>query len=425
MVMVAKETTIKKVVAPKKSTKINSKKKPKSVNKKKTSKKAALEKKSSKPASNRHKVKRVINDSGSVGQAKTSNLAAAKAAKEDEFYTQLADIERELTNYRDHFAGKVVYCNCDDPRVSGFVHYFSYNFERLKIKKLIATCYKNQNMDLFSQHDNERAVKLVYTGDKNGSGVPDPSEFDVELLEGDGDFRSSESIALLKQADIVVTNPPFSLYREYVTQLIEHGKKFILVGPQNAITTKDIFPLIIRGEMWLGTKSGAMKFRVPYDKDKEGLIVDEDGNKFQNFGNICWYTNLDYPKRHEDLILYKSFNATEYPKYDNFDAIEVGKVSDIPFDYDGVMGVPITFLDKHNPEQFEIVGITKTWFGAATKTYPKQKQISRGGSKSDVTKLNDGAVLQLASPPKNTTYYMVDGGIYIQTYPRILIKKKV
>ena len=423
--MAAKKTSIKKVVAPKKSTKINSKKKPKSVNKKKTSKKAALEKKSSKPASNRHKVKRVINDSGSVGQAKTSNLAAAKAAKEDEFYTQLADIERELTNYRDHFAGKVVYCNCDDPRVSGFVHYFSYNFERLKLKKLIATCYKNQNMDLFSQHDSERAVKLVYTGDKNGSGVPDPSEFDVELLEGDGDFRSSESIALLKQADIVVTNPPFSLYREFVAQLVEHDKKFILLGPQNAIKYKGIFPLLKDGRMWLGNRSGAMKFRVPNTKEKEGLIVDGDGNKFQNFGNICWYTNLDFPKRHEDLILYKPYVQTEYQKYDNFDAIEVSKVSDIPVDYDGVMGVPITFLDKHNPAQFEIVGVSQSWFGAASKTYPRQTQVDRSGRKSEVTKLNDAPALKVGAKPKDATYYIVDGEYFVATYARILIKKKV
>jgi len=358
------------------------------------------------------------------GKSKTSNLSAAKAAKEDEFYTQLSDIERELTNYRDHFAGKVVYCNCDDPRVSGFVHYFSHNFERLKLKKLIATCYKNAQPDLFSQHDSERAVKLVYTGDKNGSGVPDPSEFDVDLLEGDGDFRSDESIALLKQADIVVTNPPFSLYREYVAQLVEHDKKFILLGPQNAIKYKGLFPLLMDGRMWLGNRSGAMKFRVPNDKEKDGLIVDEDGNKWQNFGNICWFTNLDYPKRHEDLILYKTYNANEYPKYDNFDAIEVSKVSDIPVDYDGVMGVPITFLDKHNPDQFEIVGVSQSWFGAASKQYPEQTQVDRNGKKSKVSKLNDAPALKVRTKPKDGTYYIVDGEYFVATYARILIKKR-
>jgi hypothetical protein len=291
-----------------------------------------------------------------MSKSRKANLAVARATKEDEFYTQLVDIERELSNYREHFKGKVVYCNCDDPRVSGFVHYFSYNFELLGLKKLIATCYKNQNVDLFSQHDSERAVKLIYTGDKNGSGIPDPSEFDVELLEGDGDFRSAESIELLKEADIVVTNPPFSLFRQFIAQVMDHNKKFVLVGPMNAITYNEIFPLLKDGKMWLGTKSGAMVFKVPNDKEKDGLIEDSDGNKWQNFGNICWYTNLDLPKRHEELILFKRFSAAEYPTYDNYDAIEVPKVADIPVDYAGVMGVPITFLNKHNPDQFEILG---------------------------------------------------------------------
>jgi hypothetical protein len=291
-----------------------------------------------------------------MSKSRKANLAVARATKEDEFYTQLVDIERELSNYREHFKGKVVYCNCDDPRVSGFVHYFSYNFELLGLKKLIATCYKNQNVDLFSQHDSERAVKLIYTGDKNGSGIPDPSEFDVDLLEGDGDFRSAESIELLKEADIVVTNPPFSLFRQFIAQVMDHNKKFVLVGPMNAITYNEIFPLLKDGKMWLGTKSGAMVFKVPNDKEKDGLIEDSDGNKWQNFGNICWYTNLDLPKRHEELILFKRFSAAEYPTYDNYDAIEVPKVADIPVDYAGVMGVPITFLNKHNPDQFEILG---------------------------------------------------------------------
>jgi|688.fasta_scaffold101787_2 hypothetical protein len=360
-----------------------------------------------------------------VATAKGSNLAAARAAKEDEFYTQLADIERELSNYRDHFAGKVVYCNCDDPRVSGFVHYFSYNFERLKLKKLIATCYKNQSMDLFSQNDSERAIKLIYSGDKNGSGVPDPNEFDVELLEGDGDFRSSESVELLKQADIVVTNPPFSLYREYVAQLIEHDKKFILVGPQNAISYKEIFPLLKDEKLWLGTRSGAMKFRVPSEKTMAGLQEDIEGNKWQNFGNICWFTNLDVARRHENLILYKKYSPADYPTYDNFDAIEVSKVADIPVDYPGVMGVPITFLSKHNPNQFEIVGITQSWFGIASKIYPRQIQVNRDGTRSQVTKLNDGAAIKVTSKPDDSTYYIVDGEMYTKEYARILIRRRV
>lgn len=358
----------------------------------------------------------------SSGRAKGANLAAARAAKEDEFYTQLADIERELSNYRAHFRGKVVYCSCDDPRVSGFVHYFSYNFERLGLKKLIATCYKSTELDLFSNHDSQRAVKLEYLGDKDGSGRPDPSEFEVQLLDGDGDFRSTESIELLKEADIVVTNPPFSLYREFIAQLMDHQKQFIIVGPQNAVTTKEIFPLIRSGKMWMGTRSGAMKFRVPNSKDKDGLIIDDEGNKWQNFGNICWYTNLDHKKRHEDLILYKGYLPDQYPKYDNYDAIEVSKVADIPLNYEGVMGVPITFLDKHNPDQFEIVGIAKSWFGAASKTYPKQIQVNRSGKQSEVTKLNDAPAIRVDTKPKATTYYTVGDSTFIATYVRILIK---
>lgn len=380
--------------------------------------------KSNKPTTIDSSLKVVASKDSVTSVAKTSNLAAAKSAKEDEFYTQLADIERELSNYREHFENKVVYCNCDDPRISGFVHYFSYNFEKLKLKKLIATCYKNQNVDLFSQNDSERAVKLVYTGDKNGSGVPDPSEFEVELLDGDGDFRSRESIELLKQADIVVTNPPFSLYREYIDQLVKHDKNFILLGPQNAIKYKGIFPLLMEGKMWLGNKSGAMKFRVPNDKEKPGLVVDENGNKWQNFGNICWFTNLDYPKRHEDLILFKNYNESDFTKYDNFDAIEVSKVSDIPIDYNEVMGVPITFLDKHNPKQFEIVGVSQSWFGAASKTYPRQTQVDRNGEKSIVTKLNDAPAIKVKSKPKDATYYIVDGEYFIATYARIFIRRK-
>jgi hypothetical protein len=361
-----------------------------------------------------------------IRNSNVSNLAAAKNAKEDEFYTQLADIERELAHYRDHFQGKVIYCNCDDPRASGFVHYFSHNFEHLGIERLLATCYKSQNLELFSHHDSENAIKLEYLGDQDGSGIPDPNEFEVQILQGDGDFRSQESIDLLMQSDIVVTNPPFSLYREFIGQMMKHDKKFILVGPQNNVTTKDMFPLIMQGKVWLGSHSGSMRFRVPDDRDldRSGLSVDENGTKWQDFGNICWFTNLDFPKRHEDLILFKPYSPDAYPKYDNFDAIEVSKVSDIPVDYFDVMGVPITFLDKHNPDQFEILGITKTWFGAASRKYPKQLQFDKNGLAKEVTKLNDGAVLKVNEPPKDRTYYQVGDGYYIQTYPRILVRRK-
>lgn len=289
------------------------------------------------------------------------NLTQAKNAKKDEFYTQLVDIENELRHYKEHFKDKVVLCNCDDPRVSNFFHYFSYNFEKLGLKKLITTCYKNQERDLFSQNDSERAIWLEYNGDKNNNRVPDPNEIGINYFQGDGDFRSKECIELLKQADIVVTNPPFSLFREYVAQLMEYDKKFVVIGNQNAITYKECFELIKGNKMWLGSTLSFAKFKVPdyYEERSNRFWIDETGQKWRSFGNICWFTNLDIQKRHENLILYKTYNPEDYPKYDNYDAINVDKTADIPADYNGVMGVPITFLDKYNPEQFEIKGIDR------------------------------------------------------------------
>ena len=290
--------------------------------------------------------------------AGNKNLNKANKAKEDEFYTQLSDIENELKHYKEHFRDKVVLCNCDDPRISNFFHYFSYNFEQLGLKKLITTCYKNQNRDLFSMNDSEKAIWLEYEGDKNGSGVPDAEEIGVKYFKGDGDFRSEECVELLKQADIVVTNPPFSLFREYIGQLIRHDKKFLIVGNQNVITYKEVFSLLKNDKVWLGYKFGNMEFRVPdyYEPRETRFWIDENGKKWRSLGNICWFTNLDIPKRHEDLILYKTYSPEEYEKYDNYDAVNVNKVSDIPCDYNGVMGVPITFLDKYNPNQFELIG---------------------------------------------------------------------
>lgn len=293
-----------------------------------------------------------------------SNLGEARAAKKDEFYTQLSDIERELKHYRQHFKGKVVYCNADDPRISNFFHYFSHNFDRLSLQKLITTCYQSQERDLFSQNDSDRAIYLEYEGDTNGNRVPDPEEIGVYQLAGDGDFRSAECIELLKQADIVVTNPPFSLFRECVTQLVEHDKKFLIIGNKNAVTYTEIFPLIQSNQLWIGyTPMGTeMLFDVTEEFGKQ-LVASGRDRKYTMVGGIvkgpaqaCWFTNLDFAKRHEDLVLYKRYSPKEYPSYDNFDAIEVARVEDIPRDYDGLMGVPITFLDKHNPDQFEIVG---------------------------------------------------------------------
>lgn len=291
--------------------------------------------------------------------AKNSNLVAARAAKADEFYTQLSDIERELRHYKKHFAGKTVYLNCDDPRASNFFHYFSYNFEKLQLKKLIASCYKSQSVDLFSQGDAEKAVYLEYEGDKNGSGVPDVEEIGVKQFDSDGDFRSSESIELLKQADVVVTNPPFSLFREYLAQLIEFDKKFLVIGPTGAITYKEVFPLIKGNRVWLGNgfQSGNAYFSTTDPTGyAKGVYNAETG--LVKFRNVSWFTNLDIAKRHEELVLYRTYTPDAYPSYDNYDAIEVSRVKEIPVDWEGAMGVPITFLDSYNPEQFEILGIT-------------------------------------------------------------------
>jgi len=347
-----------------------------------------------------------------IDKAKNKNLQEAKTNKKDEFYTQLSDIERELKYYKKHFKDKVVYCNCDDPRVSNFFHYFSYNYEKLGLKKLVATCYKNQNMDLFSQNDAEQAIYLEYTGDKNGNNIPDPAEIGIKKLKGDGDFRSKECIELLKQADIVVTNPPFSLFREYVSQLIEYDKKFVIVGHQNAIKYKEIFPLIRDNKLWLGYgfKGGAGHFINEHYEDyatatdrKEGMI---------RVSGVHWFTNLEINKRHEDLILYKKYTPEEYPKFENFDAINVDVTKDIPMDYDGLMGVPITFMDKYNPDQFEIIGVGIANLGLEIGIEPYKPEHKK--YRKEVQKR--GAV-------DGDLYMMVDGEVTVP-YSRIIIRNK-
>ena len=272
------------------------------------------------------------------------NLSAAKAAKNDEFYTLLTDVSEELKHYREHFRDKVVFCNCDDPTYSAFWQYFHLNFEKLGLRKLISTHYDKT----------QPTYKIEYAGGDDGNieaGIITP-------LEGNGDFRNAECIELLKEADIVVTNPPFSLFREYVTQLMEYGKKFVIIGNMNAITYKEFFPLLKENKVWLGYRGNTpMTFRMPdYYELKGTSFIGADGHKYAKMGSCTWYTNLDISKRHEPLILWKQYTQEEYPKYDNYDAINVDRVSEIPCDYDGVMGVPITFLDKYCPEQFEIVG---------------------------------------------------------------------
>ena len=298
---------------------------------------------------------------GVMAMGGTKVLTEAKRAKKDEFYTQRVDIENELRHYRAHFAGKVVLCNCDDPRQSEFFKYFAENFEKLKLKRLIATCYKSQDVDLFSQGQCERAIKQVYEGDKNGNMIVDDDEVGVFELNGDGDFRSEECIEILKEADVVVTNPPFSLFREYVAQLMKYSKKFLIIGNKNAITCSEVFQLIKENQIWPGVRgfAGGMWFRAEYEGKTDKII---NGKRFVNVPSI-WFTNLDHQKRHEILPLYKKYSAEEFPKYDNFDAINVDKTSDIPYDYDGMMGVPITFIDKYNPEQFELIGIGRGELG--------------------------------------------------------------
>jgi len=353
--------------------------------------------------------------------ADNRNLRQARKAKKDEFYTQLADIEKELKHYKDQFRGKIVYCNCDDPYESNFFKYFAANFNALGLKKLITTSYSGspiagQQLPLFEieglkeikpKDAEAHRIEINEVPDFNKDGAIDLKDIEQLLkhtanvcapLKGNGDFRSEECIELLKQADIVCTNPPFSLFREYVAQLVEYDKKFLIIGSINAITYKEIFPLIKENKIWLGASihNGDREFRVPddYPLSAAGYRVDKEGNKYIRVKGVRWFTNLDYKERHEELTLYKKYTPEEYPKYDNYDAIEVSKTSDIPMDYDGVMGVPISFLDKYNPDQFEIVSWSRHNDQGMDGGYWK-------GGKSDAT---------------------INGK---EVYRRILIKKKI
>ena len=311
------------------------------------------------------------------------DLAQAKDAKKDEFYTQLTDIEKELRHYTEYFRDKVVFCNCDDPYESNFFKYFALMFNKLGLKKLIATCYNGSPvsgnellLDFGDTVDDPKKiaykVEITEVIDTNGDGAINLADIQylmqndknvISILKGNGDFRSEECVEMLKRADIVVTNPPFSLFREYLTQLVKYDKKFIILGNMNAITYKEVFPLIKENKIWFGASihSGDREFQVPesYPLNAAGSRIDENGNKFIRVKGVRWFTNIDYPQRHEDIILYKRYNSEEYPHYDNYDAINVNATNDIPYDYDGAIGVPITFLDKYNPEQFEIIKFRK------------------------------------------------------------------
>lgn len=330
----------------------------------------------------------------------------ARQAKKDEFYTSLRDIELELEHYPGQFEGKIVYCNCDDPRDSNFFRYFAANFDKLGLKKLITTCYRSQDDRKFDRGISDQAVYLEYTGGKNGAGHPDPEEIGVQPLLGDGDFRSAESVELLAGADIVVTNPPFSLFREYMAQLVEHKKQFLILGNMNALTYKEIFPYFQNDQMWYGPsiRSGDREFRVPEDYPlmAAGNRIDDEGNKYVRVKGVRWFTNLDYPGRHRELDLHMTYSPAAYPKYANFDAIDVSKTMHIPVDYAGPMGVPITFLDKYNPDQFDILGSSKT-LGRPMSTIAKKGTYQQGGPR----------------------FYLPNGdGTYRRMYDRVVIKNK-
>ncbi len=351
---------------------------------------------------------------------KNTNLWNAKVQKNDEFYTQLPDIENELRHYKEHFRWKTVLCNCDDPRVSNFFHYFAYNFEQLGLKRLITTCYKNQNPNLFTLNESEKAVYLIYDWDKNWNNIPDMNEIWIHNLKWDWDFRSEECIELLKQADVVVTNPPFSLFREYIIQLVKYDKNFLILSNMNAITYKEVFPLIKENRIWTWYWFNmSMVYKTTYPNLLEAnrkFVIWKWYNPddwYVKVPAICWFTNLDIKKRHEDLIMYKKYNPEEYPKYGNYDAIEVSMVNDIPYDYDGIMWVPITFLDKYNPEQFELVwrdgdldlSVTYDFF-----TPPSEELCNK------YKKANNTWRVQNA--------YLVNNGIAKTCYKRLFIRRK-
>ncbi|MFA6279149.1 MAG: adenine-specific methyltransferase EcoRI family protein [Candidatus Paceibacterota bacterium] len=398
-----------------------------------------------------------------------SNLTNAKRVKNDEFYTQYDDIQKEIEAYLEYnpdvFRGKVVYCNCDDPFESNFFRYFVLNFKRLGLKRLITTSYKPSpvaNIELALYGDDKTLPKskgrpkitankfiINEVHDIDGNGEFNLKDVAKQLktnkhnewtpLEGDGDFRGEESIDLLKQSDIVVTNPPFSLFREYIEQLVDHKKKFLIIGNLNAITYKEVFPLLKENKVWLGNNckvnGGAMFFEIPeivanLDQVRE-IKTDENGRKVYvtRVQGVRWFTNLDHGRRHQPIPLMteaeviKFSTKKPFEKYDNYDAIEVALVKNIPSDYEKVMGVPKSFLDKYNPDQFEILGYDKS-HDLRTKVYPKQQQIGKDGKASSVTKLNDGGAIKVSKKPVEMTYYIVDNEYYVQAFSRIFIKHK-
>lgn len=395
------------------------------------------------------------------GNSLNLGLTAAREAKKDEFYTQYVDIQKEVEAYLefdpDTFREKTVYCNCDDPFESNFFKYFAANFNRLGLRKLISTSYDGSSIageqitfDEYTEGNGERekpkavCIEIEEVTDLDGDGALGIEDVKLFLernphshrpLEGGGDFRSEECVELLRQADIVVTNPPFSLFHEFIALLAENEKRFLAIGNTNAITYQGIFPLIQTNRLWLGCTNFnvGMFFELPDSWEKYHHIDKVTGKKVGRVSTSCWYTNLDHGRRHQPLSLMTMADNLKfsknlsgkmsYDRYDNFDAIEVGTYKEIPSDYDGTMGVPVTFLDKFNPDQFEILGYEKT-VELRTKVYPTQVQIDSSGKRSNVSKLNDGAVVKIETPPTSKTYYVVNGEFYVQQYKRIFIRHK-
>lgn len=382
-----------------------------------------------------------------------NNLSAAKSAKNDEFYTQYTDIEREINAYLDYdadtFRDKTVLLPCDDPEWSNFTKYFAQNFHKLGLKKLISTSYAptaaahgteptlfESDSALFDAGKTQSNGKIfTLYRDNTGDGRINVEDLEWDYLQGDGDFRSAEVTALRDEADIVVTNPPFSLFRNFLDWLVKGEKQFIVIGSMNAITYKEVFPLIKADKLWMGNGfKGAAHFRPLEGSSCTATQYDAETNLVK-FGNIVWYTNLDHGRRHQPLALmteaenkkfstHKEVQGIGYCRYDNYNAIEVPYVDAIPRDYDGVMGVPLSFLNKYNPEQFEIVGVTQSWAGGASKIYPKQIQVNKDKKELEVTKLNDGAAIKLKEAPTSKTYYKVGKSVYVKVYARILIRHR-
>ena len=383
-------------------------------------------------------------------------MKKANKAKKDEFYTQLADIEIEMKHYRKHFKDKVIFCNCDDPYESNFFKYFAMNFNYLGLEKLVATCYMGSPIvgeqfeqlsifDILPSEDNSPKrfpykIEITEVVDINGDGAVDLTDVEyllrnknnvLTLLKGDGDFRSDECVEILKQADIVVTNPPFSLFRDFVAQLVEYNKQFIIIGNVNAITYKEIFALIKDNKMWMGYSihSGDREFRVPddYPLNASGYRIDEQGRKYIRVKGVRWFTNMDYIERHTDLDLYKRYTPEEYPQYKNYDAINVDITADVPEDYYGVMGVPITFLDKYNPDQFEIVALGIV--GSCEFTSNRRMEIldKSGKGTGKYTMNAKGTLYRDFNPKKDKIPAFRDeetGALYSSIYARVLIRRK-